>query len=137
VSDAFGGFQGIGMSQQEFKDGLSVPQMELMIRQALMAADFLKAIAHEGRLLILCHLASGEKSVSDLENLLHYRQAAVSQQLARLRLEGLVKYRREGKVIYYSLVDEKSRKVIELVYDLFCDFAELPNKLASLPTGGQ
>lgn len=112
------------MALVEFDKGLDEAQMGLMIRKALIAADFLKALAHEGRLLILCHLASGEKSVSDLEELLHYRQAAVSQQLARLRLEGLVKYRREGKVIYYSLVDEKSRKVIELVYDLFCDLEE-------------
>lgn len=102
------------------ENGLSDDQMAEMIAQAVPAADFLKAVAHEGRLLILCHLASGEKSVTDLENLLHYRQAAVSQQLARLRLEGLVTYRREGKTIYYSLVDEKSRKVIELVFDLFC-----------------
>ncbi|NOX74564.1 MAG: helix-turn-helix transcriptional regulator [Alphaproteobacteria bacterium] len=112
------------MALVEFDKGLDEAQMDLMIRKALIAADFLKALAHEGRLLILCHLASGEKSVSDLEQLLHYRQAAVSQQLARLRLEGLVKYRREGKAIYYSLVDEKSRKVIELVYDLFCDLQE-------------
>jgi DNA-binding transcriptional ArsR family regulator len=104
----------------EFDEGLNDEQMRLMIEQAVPAADFLKALAHEGRLLILCHLASGEKSVSDLEQLLHYRQAAVSQQLARLRLEGLVKYRREGKAIHYSLNEEKSRKIIELVYDLFC-----------------
>ena len=102
--------------------------MARMIDQALSAADFLKALAHEGRLLILCHLASGEKSVSDLEELLHYRQAAVSQQLARLRLEGLVSYRRDGKAIYYSLVDDRSRRVIELVYDLFClDGDETPD----------
>lgn len=110
------------MAFPDTDQGFNDAQMDLMIRKALGAADFLKAIAHEGRLLILCHLASGEKSVSDLEQLLHYRQAAVSQQLSRLRLEGLVKYRRDGKVIYYSLVDDKSRRVIDLVYDLFCDF---------------
>ncbi len=64
---------------------------------------FLKAIAHEGRLSILCRLAEGEASVSDLEELLNARQAAVSQQLARLRQEGLVNTRRQGKAIYYSL----------------------------------
>ncbi len=109
------------MAMAELGDGLDDVQMRLMIEKALTAAEFLKALAHEGRLLILCHLASGEKSVTDLERLLHYRQAAVSQQLARLRLEGLVKYRRDGKTIYYSLVDERSRRVIELVYDLFCN----------------
>ena len=56
------------------------------------------------------------------------RQAAVSQQLSRLRLEGLVSYRRDGKAIYYSLVDDRSRRVIELVYDLFClDGDETPD----------
>ena len=116
------------MAGTDFHQGLSKDQMGLMIENALSAADFLKALAHEGRLLILCHLASGEKSVSDLEQLLHYRQAAVSQQLARLRLEGLVTYRRDGKTIYYSLVDQKSRKVIELVYDLFCELDAAPTK---------
>ena len=109
------------MPLSDFDDGLNAAQMVQMMEKALTAADFLKALAHEGRLLILCHLASGEKSVSDLEALLHYRQAAVSQQLARLRLEGLVTYRRDGKTIYYSLIDEKSRRIIELVYDLFCE----------------
>ncbi len=117
------------MALPEFDNGLDDVQMNLMIEKAMSAADFLKALAHEGRLLILCHLASGEKSVTDLEQLLHYRQAAVSQQLARLRLEGLVKYRRDGKTIFYSLVDEKSRKIIELVYDLFCHVDEPAGKI--------
>jgi ArsR family transcriptional regulator len=88
--------------------------------QAERAAGFLKALAHEGRLMILCHLTSGEKSVTELETLLHSRQAAVSQQLARLRTEGLVASRREGKAIYYSIGDEKVRRAVELMYDLFC-----------------
>lgn len=87
---------------------------------AQTAADFLKAISHEGRLMILCHLVSGEKSVTELEDLLSARQAAVSQQLSRLRLEGLVVPRREGKAIYYRLADDKPRKMLECVYDLFC-----------------
>jgi len=70
--------------------------------------------------MILCHLVTGEKSVTELEQLLSARQAAVSQQLSRLRIEGLVVPRREGKTIYYSLADERTRTVLELVYDLFC-----------------
>ena len=70
--------------------------------------------------MILCHLASGEKSVTELEQLLASRQAAVSQQLARLRLEGLVGTRREGKVIFYAIQDPKVRQTIELVYSMFC-----------------
>ena len=84
------------------------------------ASNFLKAISHEGRLMILCHLASGEKSVTELEDLLSARQAAVSQQLSRLRLEGLVTPRRDGKTIYYSLTDDRPRQIMETVYDLFC-----------------
>ena len=94
--------------------------MEEMVQNAQEAAAFLKALSHEGRLMILCHLASGEKSVTELETLLQLRQAAVSQQLTRLRLEGIVAPRREGKVIFYSLKDERARQIIDLVYTLFC-----------------
>lgn len=83
------------------------PPVAEMTAQAEAAAAFLKALAHEGRLMILCHLSAGEKSVTELEQLLSSRQAAVSQQLARLRLEGFVSARREGKAIYYSLSDPK------------------------------
>lgn len=94
---------------------------EKMMESAVDAANFLKALAHEGRLMILCHLSSGPKSVTELENLLASRQAAVSQQLARLRLEGLVSARRDGKAIYYSLQDPKVIRAVALIYDLFCD----------------
>ncbi len=94
--------------------------MAKMMANAQKASNFLKAISHEGRLMILCQLASGEKSVTELEDLLSARQAAVSQQLTRLRLEGLVQPRRDGKTIYYSLTDDRPRQMIEVVYDLFC-----------------
>lgn len=99
-----------------------MPKEELdeIISSATSAANFLKAISHEGRLMILCHLVSGEKSVTELEELLSSRQAAVSQQLSRLRLEGLVKPRRDGKTIYYSLTDDRPARVLEVVYDIFC-----------------
>lgn len=91
-----------------------------MADNAHSAATYLKTLAHEGRLMILCHLGSGEKSVGQLENLLDIRQAAVSQMLARLREEGLVSTRRDGKTIYYSLADDNTRQVISLLYQLFC-----------------
>ena len=94
--------------------------LDKMMENAQAASNFLKAISHEGRLMILCHLASGEKSVTELEELLSARQAAVSQQLSRLRLEGLVIPRREGKTIYYSLADDRPTRIIDVVYDLFC-----------------
>jgi DNA-binding transcriptional ArsR family regulator len=78
-----------------------------MGERADRVSAFLKALSHEGRLMILCHLAGGEKSVTELEQLLGQRQAAVSQQLARLRLEGLVSTRRDGKTIFYALFDPR------------------------------
>lgn len=103
-----------------FDPDMCAEDMEKMMKNAQDAANFLKAISHEGRLMILCHLATGEKSVTELEELLSARQAAVSQQLSRLRLEGLIKPRREGKAIYYSLTDDRPRQIMEVVYDLFC-----------------
>ncbi|MEM9140939.1 MAG: metalloregulator ArsR/SmtB family transcription factor [Pseudomonadota bacterium] len=103
-----------------FHEGLADEELDEMMENARRATDFLKALSHEGRLMILCHLASGEKSVTELEDLISARQAAVSQQLARLRLEGLVKYRRDGKAIYYRLGDERVKRMIEVVYEMFC-----------------
>lgn len=84
------------------------------------ATAFLKALANEHRLLILCHLAEGEKSVTELESLLGIRQPTLSQQLARLRSEKLVKTRREAKLVYYALDSVETRIVIDLLYELFC-----------------
>ncbi len=86
---------------------------------AANAAGFLKALSHSGRLLIMSHLASGEKSVNELETLVGIRQAAVSQQLARLRHEGMVSSRRQGKMIYYSLSDERARQIVGLLTEIF------------------
>ena len=96
------------------------PDIDRMAGNAKRAAEFLKALAHESRLMILCILAEGEKSVSELEEILALRQPTVSQQLARLRGDGLVATRRDGKTIYYSLASEEARVVIGAVYDVFC-----------------
>ena len=95
-------------------------ELDVMVEKAKSASIFLKAISHEGRLMILCHLVSGEKSVTELEDLISARQAAVSQQLSRLRLEGLVIPRRDGKTIYYRLADDKPKQILEVIYNLFC-----------------
>lgn len=91
-----------------------------MMSSAKEATDFLKALAHEGRLAILCRLSEGECTVTELEQLLSARQAAVSQQLARLRLEGLVNARRDGKTIHYTIADERVKNMIAVLYDMFC-----------------
>ena len=108
------------MALPVFDDALSEDEMDRMVDNATTASNFLKAVSHEGRLLILCHLVTGEKSVTELEELISARQAAVSQQLSRLRLEGLVIPHREGKAIYYRLADERPKRILELVYELFC-----------------
>lgn len=94
--------------------------IDRMSGSAKRASEFLKALAHESRLMILCILAEGEKSVSELEDILSLRQPTVSQQLARLRGDGLVTTRRDGKTIYYSLASEEARVVIGAIYDVFC-----------------
>ena len=99
---------------------MSQADRDRMAENAARASNFLKAISHEGRLMILCHLSAGEKSVTEPEELLSARQAAVSQQLSRLRLEGLVTPRRDGKTIYYRLADDRPQKIMEVVYDMFC-----------------
>lgn len=96
------------------------PDPSVMAGAATEAAAFLKALSHEGRLMILCHLSTGEKSVTELERLLDQRQAAVSQQLARLRLEGLVTCRREGKVIFYAIRDARVGRLIGTLHEMFC-----------------
>lgn len=94
--------------------------LEQMLVTAQNASAFLKALANKSRLMILCILAEGEKSVSDLETLLGQRQSTVSQQLGRLRLDGMVATRREGQMIYYSLANEDVRIILQAVYQVFC-----------------
>lgn len=94
--------------------------LERLMQEARAASDFLKALSHESRLLLLCLLAERERSVTDLENILALRQPTVSQQLARLRMDELVKTRRDGKTMYYSLANDDVRRMIELIYDIFC-----------------
>jgi DNA-binding transcriptional ArsR family regulator len=96
-----------------------IPLATALNGHAEAAAALLKALSHEGRLMILCHLAAGEKSVGELEMLIGQRQAAVSQQLARLRLEGLVSTRREGKAIYYTLRDRRTAELLACLPGLF------------------
>lgn len=92
-----------------------------LMEQARLASEFLKAFSHEARLVILCLLVEGEKSVSELEHLLKLRQPAVSQQLARLRADDLVEVRREGKNMYYSLARPEVREIISVLHRVFCN----------------
>lgn len=84
----------------------------------------LRAMANENRLMILCLLAEGERSVGEIETMTGARQPTVSQQLARLRADGLVESRRDGKTIYYSLISSRTRRVLALLDDLCVEQAD-------------
>jgi DNA-binding transcriptional ArsR family regulator len=96
------------------------PELDELMGNARRASDFLKALSHRNRLMLLCLMSEGERSVGELETILSMRQSAVSQQLARLRLDGLVTARRDGKSVFYSLADEDVRRMIGVIYDIFC-----------------
>lgn len=85
------------------------------------ACKLLKSMCSEHRMLILCQLVPGEKTVSELQKISGLRQAAVSQHLSRLRNDKLVKTLRVGKNIYYTLASEEVSAVIETIYSLYCD----------------
>ena len=97
-----------------------VPPAADMQDYAADAAGLMKALGNESRLMILCVLAEGERSVSDLNTIVPLSQSALSQQLARLRQQGLVKTRRESQTIYYSLEHGPADRVITLLHDIYC-----------------
>ena len=100
----------------------------LLAGHARKASDILKALSHETRLLILWLLSENEKSVSELEELLALPQAAVSQQLARLRYDHLVSTRREGRTIHYSIADPDISAVVTSLYELLCSPDDNPGR---------
>ena len=94
--------------------------IEKLRNRAEEAAAFLKALGNANRLLIVCELHLGERSVGALEQAVGLGQSALSQHLARLRADGLVKTRREAQIIHYSLADDRVRELTALLYDLYC-----------------
>ena len=91
-----------------------------MRAHAADAAQLMKALGHEARLLILCMLAEGERSVGELNDCVPLSQSALSQQLARLRRLGLVTTRREAQSIFYALAEGPADRVIQLLHDIYC-----------------
>ena len=89
--------------------------------KAEQASTLLKAMSNQSRLLILCQLNEGEKSVGELERIVGLSQSALSQHLARLRRDKLVQTRREAQTIYYSLNGDDALRVIETLYGLYCN----------------
>lgn len=91
--------------------------MEQAVRQA---STLLRAMSNERRLLILCHISRGERSVSELCDLVGVSQSALSQHLAKLRHDGLVTTRRDAQTIFYSLNGLAARRVLDTLYSLYC-----------------
>jgi len=102
---------------------MAVPEnfdLDEMQRAADKASALMKTLGHRGRLMILCQLVTGEKSVGKLSDLLEIPQSPLSQHLSRLRGEGLVSTRRDAQTVFYSLNSNEAGKVIECIYGLYC-----------------
>jgi DNA-binding transcriptional ArsR family regulator len=112
--------EGTVMPALNMKPGTSSSELLTFAEKASHASDFLKAISHEARLMILCILSEGEKSVTEIETILGLQQAVVSQQLARLRHENVVGTRRDGRQIYYSIANPDVSGIIDALYSMFC-----------------
>lgn len=95
-----------------------------MLDNAVEAAEFLKKLANPTRLMIVCALVDGERSVRDLEDTLHIRQPGLSQQLAELREAGFIEGRKESKSVFYRLADDRIAGFINVMYGMFCAPAE-------------
>jgi DNA-binding transcriptional ArsR family regulator len=93
--------------------------LQKLSARAREASDFLKALSHHTRLIILCLLTEGEKTVGQLEESLGIQQAMVSQQLARLRLDGLVLSRRDGRLVYYSVAHPDTAALLHFLFGMF------------------
>jgi DNA-binding transcriptional ArsR family regulator len=91
-----------------------------MTEAADKASGLMKTLGHKGRLMILCQLAGGEKSVGELSRTLGMPQSPLSQHLSRMRREGLVKTRRNAQTIYYSLHADEAGKLIKCLYEIYC-----------------
>ena len=94
--------------------------LKQMAKSASRASGLMKTLGHKDRLMILCHLAEGEKSVGQIADLLEISQSPLSQHLSRMRKEGLVETRRQAQTIYYSLKSGEASRIVEVLYELFC-----------------
>lgn len=108
-------------SAVELQDSARLSELHDM---ASHACELLKAMANEWRLMILCHLSEGEKTVSELQNLLGLSQSALSQHLAILRREKIVRARKHAQSVIYSLAGDEAIKVMGTLHDVFCGAAD-------------
>lgn len=98
--------------------------MKMNLEDMLVAADeaseLLKALANRHRLIIICQLIEKERSVGELADLLKIRDSTVSQHLALLRKDGLVKARRDGQTIWYTIASGPARELVRALYQVYC-----------------
>ncbi|MDP4529743.1 metalloregulator ArsR/SmtB family transcription factor [Alkalimonas delamerensis] len=94
--------------------------LQEMRKNSAKAAKLLKAIANERRLLILCYLLEGEMSVGEMNERLELSQSALSQHLALLRRNQLVKTRKEAQTVYYRIESDEVKAVMKVLHDLYC-----------------
>jgi len=108
--------------------GVSEMNLAELQARALRASSLLKAMSNPVRLLVLCQLAEGEKSVGELERVVKTSQSALSQHLALLRQRGLVKFRRAGQTIYYSLAGPEAPTLLAALYEVYCNKVGKPRR---------
>jgi len=99
---------------------LRIADAKPLEEKAEEAARLLEALANPRRLMILCELAEGERSVGELADLVGLQQAALSQHLAKLRAEDIVATRRQAQMIFYRLASADAAAVINTLADIFC-----------------
>ena len=104
-----------------------------MAAAAEQASELLRSLGNRHRLLILCQLTEGERSVGDLAAFLGLRDSTVSQHLSLLRRDGLVRARRDGQTIWYSIASPPARRVLETLFEIFCK----PTSMCELPARQQ
>jgi len=102
---------------------VAIAHLQQMKTHATEAAELMKALGNESRLMILCTLAEREHSVSELNSIIPLSQSALSQQLAKLREQGLVATRRQSQAIFYSLAPGPADRVVHLLQDIYCSTA--------------
>jgi DNA-binding transcriptional ArsR family regulator len=100
--------------------GLTRAEVARLRGSAVRVTDLLKAMANPSRLMILCQLAEGEKSVGEMESVVGLSQSGLSQHLAVLRRKRIVATRREAQSIYYSLASKEVEEIMASLYRIFC-----------------
>jgi ArsR family transcriptional regulator, virulence genes transcriptional regulator len=95
--------------------------LKKLTRQAGDAAQLLKLLGNEKRLLILCFLSvRGEMTVGELVGVVKLSQSALSQHLARLRADGLVAFRRTSQTLHYRVADRRALQVLQVLKEIYC-----------------